>query len=62
LQCPVDVHAARGLLHTTYDDVMGITANAVSTLEWFMAVHLVLSSLLCPKCTKDMRLDVAHER
>ncbi|EGZ09995.1 hypothetical protein PHYSODRAFT_262161 [Phytophthora sojae] len=59
---PVDVHAARGLQRTTFDGVMVITSNAPDTLAWCMSVHLVPSSLLCPKCTHAMRLDVTHER
>ncbi|KAG3004644.1 hypothetical protein PC119_g15553 [Phytophthora cactorum] len=59
---PVDVHVARGLRHTTFAGVIDITSSASETLKWCMSVHLVPSSLLCPKCAKDMSLDVQRER
>ncbi|KAF4149088.1 putative ISXO2-like transposase domain-containing protein [Phytophthora infestans] len=59
---PVDVEAARGLKNTTFDGVIDITSSASSTVAWAMSVHLLAPSLLCPKCTTSMRLDVGHER
>ncbi|ETO86348.1 hypothetical protein F444_00123 [Phytophthora nicotianae P1976] len=58
----VDVQAARGLKDTTFDGLMDATSSASDALAWCMSVHLLPTSLLCPKCAKDMRLDVNNER
>ncbi|ETO99931.1 hypothetical protein F441_22643, partial [Phytophthora nicotianae CJ01A1] len=59
---PVDMQAARGLKDTTFDGLMDATSSTSYTLAWCMSVHLLPTSLLCPKCVKDMRLDVKNER
>ncbi|KAF4140950.1 hypothetical protein GN958_ATG09798, partial [Phytophthora infestans] len=59
---PVDVEAARGVKNATFDGVIDITSSASSSVAWAMSVHLLAPSLLCPKCTTSMRLDVEHER
>ncbi|ETV73530.1 hypothetical protein H257_11655 [Aphanomyces astaci] len=46
----------------TFDSVMLVTANDANCLLWCMSVGLLKSSMICPHCTKDMKLSAATHR